>query len=115
MTGKQLWSYWCTCIPTLLLPLLQDVLAIAIDSGDYTAISLAKEILAKYQADPLLRSNIPLMVTSYLADQDDWHYRRIAELYVLLNYEEELTGFLLLCQASPNVEIQEIRDDFTRS
>jgi hypothetical protein len=100
---------------TVLMPLLNEVLDIAIDSGDYTAIELSQNALAKYQADPLIRSNIPLIVTSYLADHDDWHYRRIAELYVLLNYEEELTDFLLLCQASPNVEIQEIRYDFTRS
>ncbi|RZJ90373.1 MAG: hypothetical protein EOO60_09015 [Hymenobacter sp.] len=100
---------------TVLMPLLHEVLDTAIDSGNYTAIELAREVLAKYQADPLIRSNIPLIVTRYLADHDDWHYRRIAELYVLLNYEEEITSFLLLCQASPNVEIQEIRDDFTPS
>jgi len=100
---------------TVLLPLLHGVLDTAIDSGNYTAIELAQEILAKYQAEPLLRSNIPPIVTKYLADQDDWHYRRIAELYLLLNYQEELTSFLLLCQASSNVEIQEIWNDFTRS
>jgi hypothetical protein len=100
---------------TVLMPLLDEVLSIAIDSGDYTAIELAQEVLAKYQADPLIRSNIAPIVARYLADQDDWHYRRIAELYALLNYQEELTSFLLLCQASPNVEIQQISDDFTRS
>jgi hypothetical protein len=99
----------------VLMPLLNEVLDTVIDSGNYTAIELAREVLAKYQADPLVRSNIPLIVANYLATQDDWHYRRIAELYVLLNYQEELTSFLLLCQASPNIEIQEIRNDFTRS
>lgn len=100
---------------TVLMPLLHEVLDTALDSGNYTAIGLAREVLAKYQAEPLLRSHIPLLVTRYLAAQDDWLYRRIAELYVLLNYQEELTDFLRLCRASPNVEIQEIRDDFTRS
>ncbi len=100
---------------TVLLPLLDEVLSIAIDSGNYTAIELAQQVLAKYQADPLLRSNLLLLVTRYLADHDDWHYRRIADLYVLLNYQEELTSFLRLCQASPNVEIQELSDEFTPS
>jgi hypothetical protein len=100
---------------TVLLSLLHEVLDTAIDSGNYTAIDLARQVLAKYQAEPLIRSTIPLLVAHYLADQDDWHYRRIAELYVLLNYQEELTSFLWLCQASPNVEIQEIRNDFAHS
>lgn len=111
-TALELLAYMCPDV-MVLMPLLHEVLDTAIDSGNYTAVELARETSAKYQADPLIRSNISFIVTSYLVDHDDWHYRRIAELYALLNYKEELTDFLLLCQASPNVEIQEIRDDFT--
>jgi hypothetical protein len=32
----------------------------------------------------------------------------------MLNYVEELAEFLLICQASDNLEIQEIADDFHR-
>jgi hypothetical protein len=100
---------------TVLMPLLNEVLATAIDSGNLTAIKLAREVLAKYQAEPWVRRNIPLSIKSYLADHDEWHYRRIAELYALLSYKEELANFLVLCQASSNVEIQELKDDFTCS
>jgi hypothetical protein len=97
---------------TVLLALLDEVLSATIDSGNYTTIELAREVLAKYKADPLVRRTIPLAITSYLADQDEWHYRRIAELYNLLGYEEELADFLLVCKVSANVEIQELCDDF---
>jgi|GEM_PF-5993644 len=100
---------------TVLLPLLHTVLDIAIDSGNLTAIGLAKEVVAKYHAAPAVRTAISLAIESYLPAQDEWHYRRIAELYKLLSYQEELAAFLTLCQASANVEIQELRDDFGAS
>jgi hypothetical protein len=100
---------------TVLGPLLAQVVDTAIDSTDITAIGLAREIVSLYQDEPWLRSKLPLVISPYLAAQDEWQYRRIAELYALLHYEMELAHFLVLCQASTNVEIQEISDDFARS
>lgn len=59
-----------------------------------------------------VKSSIKAILSSYLAANDEWHYRRIAELYQLLDYKEELIDFLLLCRANSNLEIQEIADDF---
>ena len=96
----------------VLLSLLFEVMEAAIDSSYLPTIALAREILSKYQTEQEVRSNIQLIAKGYLVTQDEWHYRRIAELYDLLNYEEELADFLRLCKASANVEIQEISDDF---
>lgn len=98
----------------IILPLLSEVMDAAIDSSNLTSIALARDILSAYKAEPEIKSRIQLIATGYLAAHDEWHYRRIAELYALLNYEEELSEFLQLCQASANVEIQEISDDLLR-
>ncbi|UOQ69188.1 hypothetical protein [Hymenobacter volaticus] len=99
----------------VLEPVLAQVVDTAIDSTDITAIQLARQILLLYHAEPWVRSTLPLIITPYLAAQDEWHYRRIAELYALVHYDEELACFLLLCQASTNAEIREISDDFAPS
>ena len=93
-------------------PLLAKVLGPAIDSTDLTTIQLAREALANYKDEPWVKNNIPLLVPRYLPDHDDWNYRRIAELYELLAYKEDLTNFLLLCETSTNADFREISDDF---
>jgi hypothetical protein len=99
----------------MLLPVLPEVLDTAIDSSNLTAIGLAREVLFRYRTEPVIRTAIAQLVTGYLPSHDEWQYRRLAELYVLLRYDEELASFLLLCQASPNAEIQELYDDFCPS
>ena len=98
----------------MLLSLLPEVMDTAIDSSNLTAIELAREVLSRYQAAPEVRTTIPRLVTCYLPAHDEWQYRRIAELYALLGFKEELVDFLRLCQASTNDEIWEISDDFHR-
>jgi hypothetical protein len=96
----------------ILLPLLSQVLDFAIDSSDISKIGFAREVLAQHKEDPELRNHLQLLIARYLADNDDWNYRRIAELYTYLQYQEELATFLMLCRASDNVHIQEIGDDY---
>jgi len=95
----------------LIGPLLADIIDAAIDSGRIPTIMSAREVLQNYKDEPWVRSAIRTSVASYLVENDEWHYRRIAELYKVLNYREELASFLLLCQVNDNPEIQEIADD----
>jgi hypothetical protein len=95
----------------IIMPLLAQVMGLAIDSSDPERIVCAREVLANYNYDPGVRNHIRTLVTNYL-DADEWHYWRIAELYTRLNYKEELAAFLVLCRASDNPEIQEIGADF---
>jgi hypothetical protein len=96
----------------MLLPLLARVLDFAIDSSDPDKIGFAREILSQHKEDPQVRNRLPSLLARYLAANDDWNYRRIAELYTHLQYQEELTAFLELCRASDNVDIQEISADY---
>ena len=96
----------------IIMPLLARVLDSAIDSTSPDQIVCAREVLANYKYDPEVRNHIRTLMTNYL-DTDEWHYRRVAELYTRLNYKEELAFFLVLCRASDNPEIQEIGDDFS--
>jgi hypothetical protein len=96
----------------ILLPLLSQILDFAIDSSDPDKIGFAREVLAQHKEDPKLRNHLQPLIAHYLADNDDWNYRRIAELYTHLQYKEELAAFLVLCRASGNVHIQEIGDDY---
>jgi hypothetical protein len=92
---------------------LPRIIDLAIDSSSPDRIVLSREVLAQHKDDSWVKSNIQKLITSYLADNDEWQYRRIAELYAALSYKEELAAFLVLCQASVNVEIQEISSDYT--
>lgn len=96
----------------ILLPLLSHVLGFAIDSSDPDKIRFAREVLSQHKEAPELRNHLQPLIARYFADNDDWNYRRIAELYDHLQYKEELSAFLMLCRASDNVDIQEISDDY---
>jgi len=61
-----------------------------------------------------VRSIIQTLVSTYLAENNEWHYRRIAELYESMNWEEEQNRFLALCQANANLEIQGIKEGFLK-
>ena len=93
-------------------PLLSQVVDLAIDASSPEQIVLAREVLFQYIADPTLKKHLLPLIARYLPDNDEWHYRRIAELYTHLQYREELAAFLVLCRASDNVEIQEVSDDY---
>jgi hypothetical protein len=95
----------------ILLPLLSRVLGFAIDSSDPDKIRFAREVLSQHKENFELRSRLQPFIVCYLVNNDDWNYRRIAELYTHLQYKEELAAFLELCRASNNVDIQEISDD----
>lgn len=99
----------------IITPLLSEIMNTAIDSANLNAIGLARDILSNYKNEPLIKGNIQTLATSYLAANDEWHYRRIAELYELLNYREELASFIFLCKANNNLEIQEIGAEFYRA
>ena len=105
---------WADMIPSIerITPLLSQVLDLAIDSSDPEKTVLAREVLFQYKLEPELKNYLLPLIVRYLADNDEWHYRRIAELYTHLQYREELAAFLVLCRASDNVEIQEVSDDF---
>jgi hypothetical protein len=98
----------------LVAPLLPRVLDIALDSNSPDRIGLARTVLVHYKDDPWVRNTIQMLVGNYLPINDEWHYRRLAELYTELRYQEELTTFLALCQTSDNAEIREVGDDFSR-
>jgi len=95
----------------LMTQLLPAIIDIAVDSTGFNGIILARALLRKYKNELQMREKLRLIVDTYLAENDEWHYRRITELYEVLNYQEELASFLRLCQANANPEIQEIADD----
>ncbi|QKG58663.1 hypothetical protein GKZ68_19725 [Hymenobacter sp. BRD128] len=95
----------------LIVPLVVDIMHAAIDSSRIPTIMLAREVLQHYKDESRVRGAIHICVATYLAENDEWHYRRIAELYEVLNYQGELANFLQLCKANANPEIQEIADD----
>lgn len=105
---------WTDMIPGFerITPLLSQVLDLAIDSSDPEKIVLAREVLSQYKAEPELKSYLLPFIARYLVGNDEWRYRRIAELYTRLEYREELAAFLVLCRASDNVEIREVSDDY---
>ena len=99
----------------IIMPLLSEIMDNAIDSSNLNAIGLARDVLNNYKHEPLVKNNIRILAMGYLAANDEWHYRKIAELYKLLNYKENLVKFMTLCKANSNLEIQEIADDFYRA
>jgi hypothetical protein len=99
----------------IMMPLLSGIMHNAIDSSNLNAIELARNVLNDYKNEPLVKSSIQILAKRYLAANDEWHYRRIAELYKLLDYKEELVNFIALCQSNSNLEIQEMGDDFYRA
>lgn len=70
----------------LMTPLLPAIIDIAVDSTGFAGIRLARALLRKYKNELQIREDIRLIVATYLAENDEWHYRRIAELYEVLNY-----------------------------
>lgn len=105
---------WAAMQPSFesITPLLPEVVDFAIDATRPDHIVLAREVLFQYKWHPELKNYLLPLIARYLAANDEWHYRRIAELYTYLRYREELAAFLVLCRASDNVEIQEVGDDF---
>ncbi|GAB3583652.1 hypothetical protein [Hymenobacter daeguensis] len=99
----------------IILPLVSGIMDNAIDSSNLNAIGLARDVLNNYKHEPLAKSSIQISAASYLAANDEWNYLRIAELYKLLDYKEELVNFIAICQVNSNLEIQEIGDDFYRA
>jgi len=111
LTALKMWADMKPSIERM-TPLLSRVLDLAIDSSDPEKIVLARQVFYQYQTESALKNHLLPLISHYLADNDEWHYRRIAELYTHLQYREELAAFLVLCRASDNVEIQEVSDDF---
>lgn len=95
-----------------LATLLYEVVDTAIDSTHLTSIGLAREVLRHYKDEPSIKSAVLSLAANYFVANDEWHYRRIAEHYETLNYQEELAEFLRICRANDNLEIREIGDDF---
>lgn len=107
----RLLSYMPLSISSI-IHLLLEIVGIAVDSSNPTEIKLARETLCIYKDDPLIRNAINTYVSSYLSQNDDWNYRRTAELYETLSYKEELTNFVLICLSSNDLDIKEIGDDY---
>lgn len=103
----------CKVEIAVVLPVLSIIVDTAIDSGNLNAIDLAREVLLNYKDAAQARDIIRNTATTYLANNDEWHFRRTAELYKLLGYEAELASLRALCQASPDVEIQELYKDYS--
>ena len=102
----------CKVEIAVVLPLLSSIADTAIDSGNMNAIALAREVLLEYKDDVQARDIVRNTATTYLADNDEWHFRRTAELYELLGYEAELASLLVLCQLSSDSDIQEISKEY---
>ena len=102
----------CKVEIAVVLPVISTIADTAIDSGNYNAIDLAREVLLKYKDDVQVRNIIRVTATTYLADNDEWYFRRTAELYKLLGYEAELASLRELCQISSDVDIQELSKEY---
>lgn len=91
--------------------LLPTVVSYAIE-GDIEFIRLAREVLLPHKEAPWFGEAIQPLLESYVASNDEWNYRRIAELYNQLGYDDLLTAFLTLCRKHIDPDIQEIPDSF---
>jgi hypothetical protein len=102
----------CKVAIAVLLPMISIIVGTAIDSGNLNAIDLAREVLLNYKDDVQARDIIRNTATTYLADNDEWHFRRTTELYKILGYEAELASLRALCQLSSDVDIQELSREY---
>lgn len=93
--------------------ILPEVVDAAIDSGNINVIGLSKNVLYKYKDEANFRALLNKCINIYLAVEDDWHYRRIVEIYKLLGYNDELLRVISICKSSDNKDIREIGDDFS--
>ena len=96
----------------VIAPLIPMVAESAIDSSGLTVIGLAREILYNYKGNAQVKETIQAVAVGYLARDDEWHCRRLAELYELLDYTAEFDSLVALCQTNINPEIRDISEDF---
>lgn len=93
--------------------ILPQVLDLAIDSGNLTVIELCRNIILHYKDNVLFRADLSKHINNYLKNEDDWHYRRIAEIFYSLYYENELENLVSICKSSDNIDIKSIGEDFS--
>jgi len=92
----------------VLIPVIIDI---AVD-GNVDNLPFAKEILIKNANNNVVRKKLTSIFDSLLNSQDEYIYRRVAELLVFLNYNDLRNRLMDKCKNSENEDIVEIYTDF---
>ncbi|HFP1927987.1 TPA: hypothetical protein ACHJ3A_004922, partial [Escherichia coli] len=75
-------------------------------------LPFAKEILIKNANNNVVRKKLTSIFDGLLNSQDEYIYRRVAELLVFLNYNDLRNRLMDKCKNSENEDIVEIYTDF---
>lgn len=94
------------------------VMDIAVD-GSIDNLVTARAVLLRYASHFLesrktIRSTLDARLPTYLSSEDDFLYRRLAELLVTLDFPEALAKLMAACKDNRNTDIAEIYDDFLK-
>lgn len=87
------------------------IIGIAVD-GNVNNISFAREILIKIAPNNIIRKKLTSMLSEFLNSHDEYIYRRLAELFVFLNYNDLRGKLMEECKNSKDEDIVEIYADF---
>lgn len=89
-----------------------QLIKIALD-GSPTNIQIARNVLSMIDKNWLLAQIYEPIHNELMINNDEWNYRRTAELLSYLDLPSILKLHLENCKAHSNIEIQEIAEDFT--
>lgn len=92
----------------VLIPIIIDI---AVD-GNVDNLIFAREILIKNANNNIVREKMTSIFDALLNSQDEYIYRRMAELFLFLNYSELRNRLMEECKNSENEDIAEIYTDF---
>ena len=81
-------------------------------TGNPTTIYFSRKVISLIDRN-WLASQLEHFVKSIPVNEEEWVYRRTAELYTYLNLSELLSRHLDFCKSHQSEEIREIADDFS--
>ncbi len=94
------------------------VIDIAVD-GNLDNLITARAVVLRYashflESRKIIRTVLDRLMDGYLSSEDDFLYRRLAELLVAIDFPDILTKLISVCKDSSNPDIAEIHDDFLK-
>lgn len=94
------------------------VMDIAVD-GNLDNLITARVVVLRYashflESRKIIRTVLERLMDGYLSSEDDFLYRRLAELLVAIDFPDILTKLILVCKDSSNPDVAEIHDDFLK-
>lgn len=101
-----------------LAQLAPTLIDIAVD-GNIDNLLVARSVLARYASHflgsrKIIEDALDRVMDKYLSSEDEFLYRRLAELLVDIDFPDSLRQLLLACRGHDNADIAEIHGDFSR-